>query len=140
MAHRTAYAPTVPEIMEVRDVLAVIRPAVLAMLHPHEAATLQLFLIDTGDMEFTPLQDDDVVIEGSAMARWRILREAAARARCVEGGVDRLVADVQSDLQDFIAGSRRTWGELRPLPPGEGRGRRGAPGRRWRRSRVACAP
>ncbi len=104
--------------MEVRDVLAVIRPAVLAMLHPHEAATLQLFLAATGDMEFTPLQDDDVVIEGSAMARWRILRERGGSGSLhVEGGVDRLVADVQSDLQDFIAGSRRTWGELRPLPP-----------------------
>ncbi|UBQ02694.1 hypothetical protein [Curtobacterium sp. TXMA1] len=107
-----------PEIMEVRDVLAVIRPAVLAMLHPHEAATLQLFLIDAGDMELTPLQDDDVVIEGSAMARWRIRREDGGSSSLrIDGGVDQLVVDVQSDLQDFIAGSRRTWGELRPLPP-----------------------
>ncbi|KTR49997.1 hypothetical protein [Curtobacterium oceanosedimentum] len=113
-----------PEIMEVRDVLAVIRPAVLAMLHPHEAATLQLFLIDVGDSvrawdnSWTPLQDDDVVIDGSAMARWRILREHGGSGSLhIEGGTDELVAAVQSDLQDFIACSRRTWGELRPLPP-----------------------
>ncbi len=97
--------------------LAVIRPAVLAMLHGHEAATLRLFLIATGDTDLTPLQDDDVVIENSAMARWEILGEdGGSSSLWIEDGYDRLVADVQSDLQDFIAESSFAWGELRPLP------------------------
>ena len=98
--------------------LAVIRPAVLAMLHEHEAATLQLFLVATGDTTWAPLQDDDVVIENSAMARWEVLGEdGGSSSLWIEGGADRLITDVQSDLQDFIAESRFAWGELRPLPP-----------------------
>ncbi len=98
--------------------LAVIRPAVLAMLHPHEAVTLQLFLIEAGDSSWTPLQDDDVVIDTSAMARWEILGEdGGSSSLWIEGGAEQLVADVQSDLQDFIAESGFAWGELRPLPP-----------------------
>lgn len=104
--------------MEVRDVLAVIRPAVLAMLHEHEAVTLQLFLIATGDTDLTPLQEHDVVIENSAMARWSVLGEdGGSSSLWIEGGAEQLVADVQSDLQDFIAESGFAWGELRPLPP-----------------------
>lgn len=98
--------------------LAVLQPAVLAMLHEHEAATLQLFLIATGDMGCTPLQEHDVVIENSAMARWEILGEdGGSSALWIEGGAEQLAADVQSDLQDFIAESGFARGELRPLPP-----------------------
>lgn len=114
------YAPRVPEIMEVRDVLALIRPAVVAMLHGREAASLHPFLIETGDTTCTPLLDDDVVLQNSAMARWAILGEDGGSGSLpIEDGEAGLVAGVQSDLQDFIAESSFAWGELRAVPDDE---------------------
>lgn len=102
------------DIMQVDEVLALLRPMFREMLHQTEFASLRLELVSTDDPEGTALDDEDLIEQNSAHVRWRILKERGwSGTLWVDEGPVALVRSVQSDLQDFIAESRFGWDELR---------------------------
>jgi hypothetical protein len=104
----------VDEILEVSEVIALLRPMFQVMLTTPELATLTLEIVPIDDVTGSALDGDDLVEQNGAVVRWRIMRERGwSGGLWVEDGLDALVRNVQSDLQDFIAESRFGWGQLR---------------------------
>lgn len=104
----------VDEILEVSEVVALLRPMFDIMLTTPELATLTVEIVSINDVTGSALDGDDLVEQNSAAVRWRILHERGwSGGLWVEGGPDALVRNVQSYLQDFIAESEFGWGQLR---------------------------
>ncbi|KQS09913.1 hypothetical protein ASG04_04805 [Curtobacterium sp. Leaf183] len=104
----------VDEILEVSEVIALLRPMFHVMLTTPELATLTVEIVSIDDVTGPALDGDDLVEQNSAVVRWRILHERGwSGGLWVEDGPDALVRNVQSDLQDFIAESEFGWGQLR---------------------------
>jgi hypothetical protein len=68
---RSGYGAAMSEILEVREVIALVRPMFRGMLHAHEFATLTLHVASVDDQFGTPLADDDLLEQSSAEVRWR---------------------------------------------------------------------